>query len=84
MTQTEIKSRVGSDGVLKVDIPVGLAEANRDVVVTIKPLPTCHPSTETAQDWKDFVAETYGSCVGLGLEEPDDLPLQQRNAHRSE
>ena len=30
-------------------------------------------------DWHEFVQRTYGSCAGLGLEEPDDLPLSEGN-----
>lgn len=28
-------------------------------------------------DWHEFVSRTYGSCAGLGLEEPEDLPLPE-------
>jgi hypothetical protein len=30
---------------------------------------------EEDEAWQDFIKTTYGSCAGLGLEEPDDLPL---------
>jgi hypothetical protein len=34
-----VRSRVGADGVLRVAVPVGSAEADREMQVTIEPLP---------------------------------------------
>jgi hypothetical protein len=77
MTRIEIKSRVGPDGVLDVKVPVGPEEANREVMITVQPLST--PAGDAREDdWQKFIDETYGSCAGLGLEEPADLPLQKR------
>lgn len=75
----QFNSRVGDDGVLSVRVPIGEAEANAEVQVTICPLTTTDGSNGHKKDWRDFVATTYGSCEGLGLEEPVDLPLQHRN-----
>ena len=43
MSYIEIKSRVGSDGVLTVSLPLGLEEANREVRVIVEPI---SPSVE--------------------------------------
>jgi hypothetical protein len=40
MTRMVLKSRVGADGVLQLNIPVGAGEANREVQVTIESEPT--------------------------------------------
>jgi hypothetical protein len=39
MTTVVVRSRVGADGVLRVAVPVGAAEADREVQLTIEPVP---------------------------------------------
>lgn len=73
-----IQSRVGNDGVLSLRVPIGADEANREVTVTISPA-NGDGSNAVAADWHEFVRQTYGSCAGLGLDEPPDLPLQDRD-----
>ncbi len=83
MKPIQIESEVGGDGVLDLRVPLGESEANARVLVTIEPaVSPNHSRTDSEQDWHEFVQRTYGSCVGLGLEEPDDLPLQQRDWSR--
>lgn len=77
MKTVQLESEVRADGVLALEIPLGPEEAQRRVLVTIQPLPG-EVTNPPASDWHAFVAETYGSGVGLGLEEPQDLPLQER------
>jgi hypothetical protein len=81
MEPIQIRSEVGSDGVLSLQVPMGEQSARMSVVVTISPIESGRHSSRPVpvEDWHTFVAETYGSCVGLGLEEPDDLPLQDRS-----
>jgi hypothetical protein len=53
MIRIVVKSKVGSDGVLHLDLPVGPAEANKDVQVTVEPAPaetTGKPTTISAAD----------------------------------
>jgi len=76
MKSVQLESEVGADGVLELRVPLGAGDARTRVVVTIKPL---SPSVSTTSDWHDFVERTYGSCAGLGLEEPPDLPLEQHD-----
>jgi hypothetical protein len=72
MKAIQLESQVGEDGVLSLQVPLGPAEARSRVLVTIS------PSAEQDQsDWQEFISRTYGSCAGLGLEEPEDLPLPQ-------
>ena len=72
MGTIQVQSRVGDDGVLTLRIPLGAQDANTEVTVTIEPART---NGNAALDWHAFVKETYGSCAGLGLEEPPNLPL---------
>jgi len=79
MTKIELKSRVGADGVLKLRVPVGLEEANREVRVTVESVGQGPDPAADREEWKRFIDETYGSCSDLGLEEPEDLPCQERD-----
>lgn len=65
MQPIQLESRVGPDGVLKLDVRMGAAQANSDVVVTILPK-TSHENDGLA--WRQFVEEMYGSCANTGLE----------------
>lgn len=80
MKSIQLESEVGADGVLELRVPLGLGDARTRVVVTIEGLPQAEQHlASTPSDWHEFVERTYGSCAGLGLEEPPDLPLQQRD-----
>ncbi len=62
MTHIEIRSKVGPDGILKVAVPVGMGEANREVRVTVESLePTAAKPQLTPEQWKQFIEETAGS-----------------------
>lgn len=80
MKSMQLESEVGADGVLELRVPLGIDDARMRVVVTIQPLPEPLPQHGSAPlDWHSFVRQTYGSCAGLGLLEPPDLPLQDRD-----
>jgi hypothetical protein len=80
MKSVQLESEVGADGILELRVPLGVGDARTRVVVTIEPLlPPVPPSVSAASNWHDFVERTYGSCAGLGLEEPPDLPLEQND-----
>jgi hypothetical protein len=67
MALIQVEAEVGADGVLHLTVPLGRGEAERRVIVTIEPFDR-KSGMEPADD-------LYGSCAGLGLEEPPDLPL---------
>ena len=76
MNTIQFESEVGSDGVLSLRVPLRSVDANTRVIVTIQPVaPSPSGPDDQRQDWHAFVQRTYGSCAGLGLEEPADLPL---------
>ena len=37
MTQIELRTRIGPDGILTLSVPVGMSEANREVEVIVEP-----------------------------------------------
>ncbi len=62
MHRLVVQSRVGSDGVLHIDIPMGKEVADREVQVTIDPLQkSLTPMTQ--DEWRHFVMETAGSIT---------------------
>jgi len=75
----EFKSRVGSDGVLHLHLPLGDDVAGVDVVVTVRRISGVagKPEADAAQ-WHRFVEETYGSCAGLGLEQQAQRASEKR------
>ncbi|HEY8747004.1 MAG TPA: hypothetical protein VIM11_03445 [Tepidisphaeraceae bacterium] len=66
MTSIEIKARVGLDGVLALKIPIGLAEADREVCVTVRSADRA-PMPHNRGSWKRFIDETAGAWNGEPL-----------------
>jgi len=60
MNRIVVKSKVDSNGVLQLTLPVGLAEANREVQVTVEPVSTRIASQE---EWRQFIMRTAGSIT---------------------
>jgi hypothetical protein len=61
MTKTTVKSRVGSDGILQLSVPLGVSEKNRDVMVTIEEA-SAKPLDQ--RTWHDFLASIEGKWQG--------------------
>jgi hypothetical protein len=57
MTSIEVKSKVDDNGVLNLSIPLGAAEANREVRVIVQPV----DEVMSDEQWRRFVNETAGS-----------------------
>jgi hypothetical protein len=60
MNRMIVRSRVDADGVLRVTVPVGTAEADREVQLTIEPM--LSPAMNQAE-WQEFVRSTAGSIT---------------------
>lgn len=62
MTSITLRSHVGTDGILRLDLPVGLTDAELEVTVTFKTLPL--PEKEELPQGKGwslgFFEETFG------------------------
>jgi len=50
----KLKSHVGSDGILKINMPIGTTNVDCDITITIQP-------SSKHDDWLQFIDETYGS-----------------------
>ena len=80
MQSIKIRSHIGPDGILHLDVPVGVHDADLEVTVTVQPV----DSTPQGKGWPlGFFEETFGSfkdnplmidSEGV-LEEEDELHL---------
>lgn len=62
MQSIKLQSHVGSDGILKLEIPVGLTDADLEVLVVVQPLLVSSPATPEELGWPPgFFEETFGS-----------------------
>jgi hypothetical protein len=75
MSRVEIVSKVGSDGVLRLAVPLAESEAGRDVRVTVEPLP--RPAM-TQEEWRAFVLRTAGTWQGE-FERPEQGEYEVRD-----
>lgn len=80
MQSIKVRSHVGPDGILHLDVPVGIHDAELEVTVTVQPI----DSTPQGKGWPPgFFEETFGSCKDAPLvidsegvlEEEDELRL---------
>ena len=60
MNRMVVHSRVGADGILNIALPIGKADADREVQVTIDPV---GPSPMTQEEWRNFVLSTAGTVT---------------------
>jgi hypothetical protein len=75
MTRIVVKSKVGADGVLQLNVPVGPEEANREVQVTIESTPA---ESKSRQEYLDFLQATAGAWQG-DFERPEQGKLEERD-----
>jgi hypothetical protein len=74
MNRIVIKSRVGSDGILQLALPVGPADANREVQITVEPIA---PPALSPDEWRRGILETAGKWQGE-FERPEQGEYEQR------
>lgn len=76
MSHVEIKSRVGADGILALTIPLGQAQANREVKITVEAVD--ERAGEGHERWVRFVDEVSGAWQGEGLVRPEQGDFESR------
>ncbi|MCC0179854.1 hypothetical protein I4641_23225 [Waterburya agarophytonicola K14] len=80
MQSIKLNSHIGSDGILRLDIPVDVKNADIEVVVTVKNI-NSEPEKVTKSAWSpDFFTKTAGAWVG----EPLKRELQGEYENREE
>ncbi|MEH2259054.1 hypothetical protein [Nostoc sp.] len=64
MQSIKIRSYVGKDGMLHLDIPVEMIETELEVMVILKPIKKQTTSLEEEElkqlEWHEFIDKTYG------------------------
>lgn len=77
MNRMVLQSRVGSDGVLQITVPMGKEDADREVQVTIDPARAGPPSM-TQEEWRDFILTTAGSITDASFVRHDQGEYEGR------
>lgn len=81
MTRIELVSRIGEDGILHLDLPLGPDAANtqcRVVVEQLTDIPKPAQPFADREEWLRFIEQTAGKWQGE-FEIPDDPPPQERD-----
>ncbi len=81
MEAIHLKSRVGNDGVLKLEIPLGVTDTDIEVMVVVEPA-RAEPATVGGDlGWpSDFLGKIAGGWRGERLTRPDQGRLEVRDA----
>ena len=69
METIKLQTHVGEDGVLKVELPIGVRGVDCDVVIV-------YTVNYEREDWEAFVNRTYGTLADDPIERPAQLPLE--------
>jgi hypothetical protein len=85
MKTITLRSRIGDDGRLRLDVPTGLSDGEVEVVVVVQPVPADAPDNggrvvaSEADDWPpDFFIRTAGALQGAPLERAPQGPYDER------
>jgi len=74
MSRIEVLSKVGTDGVLRLTVPLPKSDAGQDVKVTVEPV---SKKVMTQEEWRDLVMSTAGAWQG-DLERPPQGEYEER------
>lgn len=77
MTRIKVRSRVGADGKLSVIVPIGAAEANREVIVTVESADPLSPPA-SCDEWRKFIDRTAGSIQDPSFKRPEQGEYEKR------
>lgn len=75
MQSITLRSHIGPDGILHLDVPVGIHDAEIEVMVTIRPIaPNLDRNLGVDQGWPEgFFEKTFGSIPDLEREPQGEL-----------
>ena len=74
MSRIEVTSTVGSDGVLRLSVPLSPEEAGRSVRIIVEPVP---PRNMTTEEWRAGVLKFAGAWQGE-FERPEQGEYEER------
>jgi hypothetical protein len=75
MTRIVMKSKVSSDGVLHLSLPVGMREAGQEVQVTVESVAATKPLSPA--EWSDWV-DAMSGCWQGDFERPPQGNYEER------
>ncbi len=80
MESIKLRSHVGDDGVLQIQVPVDWKNEDLEVVIIFQPLDrSSNSATLESRVWQPgFFEEVIGSWEGEPLERPEQLPYEVR------
>ncbi len=71
MQSVKLHSHVGRDGILKLEVPVGLSEVDLEVVVIVHPVKKTAAGAAPRRGWPpDFLKRVAGAWKGELVREP--------------
>lgn len=77
METIKVKARIGTDGILKLEVPTGLAEGDVEVVLVMH---TDKPQSVDDKGWPlEYFERTYGALADDPIERPPQPPLEDRD-----
>ncbi len=77
METVKLRTHIGSDGLLKLEMPIGVKDVDAEVVLVYTLQARSTVSREL--DWETFVNENYGSLADDPIERPAELPFDIRD-----
>jgi len=63
MQSITLHSRVGQDGILKLEVPVGLADVELEVTVIVQPVLSPSVQTPESRGWPPGFFERFAGCL---------------------
>lgn len=64
MQSITLHSHVGQDGILKLEVPVGLADVELEVTVIVQPVTSPSPArTPESRGWPSGFFEQFAGCL---------------------
>jgi hypothetical protein len=75
METIKLRTHIGSDGLLKLEMPVGVENVDAEVVIIYN----VQPKSDEEEDWIAFVNRNYGVLADDPIERPPELPLEIRD-----
>lgn len=78
MEATKIKTRIGSDGILKLELETGLANLDLEVLIVMQPIES--EALDAMGYPIGYFDETYGSLADDPIERGSEPPLDVRDS----
>ena len=80
MQSIKVRSHVGSDGILHLDVPVGIHDVDLEVIVTVQSVTALKVKTPEELGYPtDFFERTFGCLRDEHLEQEPQGELQERS-----